>query len=59
MSLKLYDALNETHSQFGYGNMIPGHLVAEFLSHSTVTSIMDFLKEMELCIEMDEFDAQG
>ena len=59
LSLKLYDALNETHSQFGYGNMIPGHLVAEFLSHPTVTSIMDFLKEMELCIEMDEFDAQG
>ena len=59
LSLKLYDALNETHSQFGYGNVVPGHLVVEFLSDPTVASIMDFLKEMELCIETDEFDAQG
>ena len=49
LSLKLYDALNETHCQFGYGNVVPGHLVVEFLSDPSVTSIMDFLKEMELC----------
>ena len=48
MSLKLYDALNETHCQFGYGNVVPGHLVVEFLSDPSVTSIMDLLKETEL-----------
>ena len=46
--LKMYDALNETHCQFGYGNMVPGHLVVKFLSDPFVTSIMDFLEEMEL-----------
>ena len=50
MSLKMYDALNETHCQFGYGNVVPGHLVVEFLSDPSVTSIMDFLKEVR-CIE--------
>ena len=49
VSLKMYDALNETHCQFGYGNVVPGHLLAEFLSDPSVTSIMDFLKETELC----------
>ena len=48
VSLKLYDALNETHCQFGYGNVVPGHLVVEFLSDPSVTSIMDLLKETEL-----------
>ena len=42
------DALNETHCQFGYGNVVPGHVVFEFLSDPSVTSIMDFIKEMEL-----------
>ena len=32
VSLKMYDALNETHCQFGYGNVVPGHLVVAFLS---------------------------
>ena len=27
VSLKMYDALNETHCQFGYGNVVPGHVV--------------------------------
>ena len=49
VSLKMYDALNETHCQFGYGNVVPGHLVVEFLSDPSVTSIMDFLKEVQ-CI---------
>ena len=59
VSLKMYDPLNETHCQFGYGNVVPGHLVVEFLSDPTVASIVDFLNEMELCFETDEFDAQG
>ena len=41
LSLKMYDALNETHCQFGYGNVVPGHLVVEFLSDPSITSIMD------------------
>ena len=41
VSLKMYDALNETHCQFGYGNMVPGHLVVKFLSDPSVTSIME------------------
>ena len=57
VSLKMYDALNETHCQFGYGNVVPGHLVVEFLSDPSVTSIMDFL-EKALCIDT-EFDVQG
>ena len=57
VSLKMYDALNETHCQFGYGSVVPGHLVAEFLSDPSVTSIMDFFKEV-LGIET-EFDVQG
>ena len=56
VSLKLYDALNETHCQFRYGNVVPGHLVVEFLSDPSVTSIMDFLKEQN-CSK--EFDVQG
>ena len=40
VSLKMYDALNETHCQFGYGNVVPGHLVVEFLSAS-LTSMVD------------------
>ena len=48
LSVKMYDALNETHCQFGYGNVVPGHLVVEFLSDPSVTSIMDLLKETEL-----------
>ena len=56
VSLKMYDALNETHCQFGYGNVVPGHVVVEFLSDPSVTSIMDFIKEMELS---NEFDVQG
>ena len=52
VSLKMYDALNETHCQFGYGNVVPGHLVVEFLSDPSVTSIIDSLKEIELPIEM-------
>ena len=59
LSLKLYDALNETHCQFGYGNVVPGHLVVEFLSDPTVASIMSLVKKVERCIETDEFDAQG
>ena len=57
VSLKMYDALNETHCQFGYGNVVPGHLVVEFLSDPSVTSIVDFLKEL-MCIET-EFDVLG
>ena len=57
VSLKMYDALNETHCQFGYGSVVPGHLVVEFLSDLSVTSIVDFFKEV-LCIET-EFDVQG
>ena len=49
LSLKMYDALNETHCQFGYGNVVAGHLVVEFLRDPSLTSIIDFLKEMELC----------
>ena len=41
VSLKMYDALNETHCHFGYGNVVPGHLVVEFLSDPSVTSVMD------------------
>ena len=48
VSLKLYDALNETLCQFGYGNVVPGHLVVEFLSDPSVTSIMGLVKEVEL-----------
>ena len=47
VSLKMYDALSETHCQFGYGNVVPGHVVVKFLSDPSVTSIMDFLKESE------------
>ena len=50
LSLKMYDAVNETHCQFGYGNVVPGYLVVEFLSDPSVTSIMDFLKKAP-CIE--------
>ena len=57
VSLKMYDALNETHCQFGYGNVVPGHLVVEFLSDPSVTSIVDFLKEL-MWIET-EFDILG
>ena len=57
VSLKMYDALNETHCQFGYGNVVPGHLVVEFLSDPSVTSIMDFLKEL-MWIKT-EFDILG
>lgn len=57
VSFKMYDALNETHCQFGYGNVVPGHLVDEFLSDPSVTSIMDLLKEVHY-IET-EFDVQG
>ena len=57
VSLKLYDALNETHCQFGYGNVVPGHLVVEFLSDPSATSIVDFLKEVQY-IET-EFEVQG
>ena len=53
VSLKMYDALNETHCQFGYGNVVPGHLVVEFLRDPSLTSIIDFLKEMELCPGID------
>ena len=53
VSLKMYDALNETHCQFGYGNVVPGHLVVEFLHDPSVTSIMDLLKETELSNEFD------
>ena len=56
VSLKMYDALNETHCQFGYGNVVPGHVVVEFLHDPSVTSIMDLLKETELS---NEFDVQG
>lgn len=45
LSVKMYDALNETHCQFGYGNVVPGHLVVEFLSDPSVTYMMDLLKE--------------
>ena len=57
VSLKMYDALNETHCQFGYGNVVPGHLVVKFLNDPSVTSIVDFLKEL-MCIET-EFDVLG
>ena len=53
VSLKMYDALNETHCQFGYGNVVPGHLVVKFLNDPSV----DFLKEL-MCIET-EFDVLG
>ena len=51
VSLKMYDALNETHCQFGYGNVVPGPLVVEFLHDPSVTSMMDCVKEMALFIE--------
>ena len=51
--LKMYDALNETHCQFGYGNVVPGHVVVEFLHDPSVTSIIDFLKEVERCAVTD------
>ena len=51
MSLKMYDALNETHCQFGYGNVVPGHLVVEFLSDPSVTSVMGSLNKMALLFE--------
>ena len=50
VSLKMYDALDETHCQFGYGNVVPGHLVLEFLHDPSVTSMMDCIKEMTLFI---------
>ena len=53
LSVKMYDALNETHCQFGYGNVVPGHLVVEFLHDPSLTSIIDFLKEIELCPGID------
>ena len=53
LSVKMYDALNETHCQFGYGNVVPGHLVVEFLRDPSLTSIIDFLKEMERCPGID------
>ena len=53
VSLKMYDALNETHCQFGYGNVVPGHLLAEFLHDPSVMSMMDCVKEMALLIEKD------
>ena len=48
VSFKMYDALNETHCQFGYGNVVPGHLVVEFLRDPSVTSMMNCIKEMTL-----------
>ena len=42
VSLKMYDALNETHCQFGYGNVVPGHLVVKFLSDPSVRFMIDF-----------------
>ena len=60
--LKMYDALNETHCQFGFGNMVPGHLVVKFLSDPSVTSIMDFVEEMELKMSLmtkDELKLKG
>ena len=42
--LKMCDAVDGTHCQFGYANMVPGHLVVEFLSDPLVTSIVDSLK---------------
>ena len=53
LSVKMYDALNETHCQFGYGNVVPGHLVVEFLRDPSLTSIIDFLKELERCPGID------
>ena len=41
VSLKMYDALNETHCQFGYGNVVPGHLVVKFLSDPSVRFMID------------------
>ena len=38
------DAVDGTHCQFGYANMVPGHLVVEFLSDPLVTSVVDSLK---------------
>ena len=49
VSLKMYDALNGTHCQFGYGNVVPGHLVVEFLHDPSVTSMVDSFKEKALC----------
>ena len=51
VSLKMYDALDETHCQFGYGNVVPGHVVAKFLSDPSVTSLAGCFKDMALCIE--------
>ena len=42
VSLKMYDALNDTHCQFGYGNVVPGHLVVKFLSDPSVRFMIDF-----------------
>ena len=53
--LKMYDALSETHCQFGYGNVVPGHLVVEFLSDPSVTSIMELLSIMDLLKETELF----
>ena len=52
VSLKMYDALNETHCQFGYGNVVPGHLVVEFLSDLSVTSLMGSLNKMAMFFEI-------
>ena len=54
VSLKMYDALNETHCQFGYGNVVPGHVVVEFLSDPSVTYVMCLVKKLELRKIIDE-----
>ena len=52
--LKLCDAIDGTHCQFGYANMVPGHLVVRFLSDPFVTSILYSLKgNMEMCFETE------
>ena len=51
VSLKMYDALNETHCQFGYGNVVPGHLVVEFLRDPSVTSMMGRINKIVRLIE--------
>ena len=54
VSLKMYDALNETHCQFGYGNVVPGHVVVEFLSDPSVTYVMCLVKKLQLRKIIDE-----
>ena len=34
LTLKLYDALEETHCQFGFCNVVPGNLVTEFIKEA-------------------------